>query len=116
MDPNRCYGVEYDNAIKKGPIKEVTFWKTSIALCRGKNDELAAEQNRCPYRQLNLTHGAVDRCNLRCAYHGGSFNRGGRLEDYSHDSFGKPLIKRQWRTYPMQVRYGLILITRVPGK
>jgi phenylpropionate dioxygenase-like ring-hydroxylating dioxygenase large terminal subunit len=108
MDPDRWYVVEYDSAVKKGQVKEVTFWNTSIALYRGEDGELAAVQNRCPHRQLKLTHGAVDKCNLRCAYHGWSFNREGKLEDYSHDSFGKPLIKRQLRTYPVQVRYGLI--------
>ncbi|MDD5035662.1 MAG: aromatic ring-hydroxylating dioxygenase subunit alpha, partial [Methylococcaceae bacterium] len=45
---------------------------------------------------------------LRCAYHGWAFNREGWLVDYSHDSFGKPLIKSQLQTYPVQVRYGLI--------
>ena len=50
----------------------------------------------------------MDKCNLRCAYHGWSFNKEGTLEDYSHDNFGKPLIKRQLKTYPVQVRYGLI--------
>ena len=92
MDPDRWYVVEYDNAVKKGQVKEVTFWHTSIALYRGEDDQLAALENRCPHRQLKLTHGAVDKCNLRCAYHGWSFNKEGTLEDYSHDNFGKPLI------------------------
>lgn len=108
MDPNRWYVVEYDGAIKKGQVKEVTFWHNTIALFRGEDGGLAAVQNRCPHRQLKLSHGAVDKCNLRCAYHGWSFNREGWLDDYSHDDFGKPLIKRQLRTYPVQVRYGLI--------
>ena len=108
LDPDRWYVMEYAGAIKKGQVKEVTFWKTSIALYRGEDGELAAMQNRCPHRHLKLSHGAVDRCNLRCAYHGWAFNREGALVDYSHDSFGKPLIKSQLRTYPVQVRYGLI--------
>ena len=108
MDPDHWYVVEYDRAVKKGKVKEVVFWNDSIALYRGEDGELSALQNLCPHRQLKLTHGAVDKCNLRCAYHGWSFNRAGNLEDYSHDNFGKPLIKRQLRTYPVQVRYGLI--------
>ncbi len=108
MDPDRWYVVEYASAIKKGQVKEVVFWHHAIALYRGEDGGLAAVENRCLHRQLKLTHGVVDKCNLRCAYHGWSFNRDGWLEDYSHDNFGKPLIKRQLRTYPVQVRYGLI--------
>lgn len=110
LDPNRWYAVEYDKAIKKGEVKEVVFWNLSIAVFRGEDGQLAAVQNRCPHRHLKLTHGAVDKCQLRCAYHGWSFNRDGLLTDYSHDSFGKPLIKSQLRTFPLDVRYGLIWI------
>ena len=108
MDPDRWYAVEYDDAVKKGEVKEITFWNLSIAVFRGEDGVLAAVQNRCPHRHLKLTHGAVDKCQLRCAYHGWAFNRDGWLTDYSHDSFGKSLIKHQLRTYPVQVRYGLI--------
>jgi phenylpropionate dioxygenase-like ring-hydroxylating dioxygenase large terminal subunit len=108
MDPDSWYVVEYDSAVKKGQVKEVIFWNTTIALYRGEDGELAAVENRCAHRQLKLSLGVVDKCSLRCAYHGWAYNKEGWLEDYSHDSFGKPLIKKQLRTYPVQVRYGLI--------
>lgn len=114
MDPNRWYVVEYDSAVKKGQVKEVIFSNTSIALFRGEDGELAALRNLCMHRQLKLTHGAVDKCTLRCSYHGWAYNREGWLEDYSHDNFGNPLIKKQLRTYPVQVRYGLIWL--FPGE
>ncbi|CAL1240581.1 Rieske 2Fe-2S domain-containing protein [Candidatus Methylocalor cossyra] len=108
LDPDRWYAVEYDHAVKAGQVREVVFWGTSIALYRGADGQLAALQNRCPHRQLKLTHGVVEHCRLRCAYHGWAFDRDGWLVDYSHDSFGKPLIKTRLRSYPVQVRYGLI--------
>ena len=110
LDPDRWYAVEYDKAIKKGDVKEVVFWNTSMALFRGEDGQLAAVQNRCPHRQLKLSHGAVDKCQLRCAYHGWAFDREGWLTDYSHDSFDKALLKKQIRTYPVKVRYGLIWV------
>ena len=110
LDPDCWYAVEYDNAVKKGQVKEVVFWNTSIALYRGEDGQLAAMQNRCPHRQLKLTHGVVENCQLRCVYHGWTFDRDGWLVDYSHDSFGKSLLKTQLRTYPVAVRYGLIWI------
>lgn len=108
LDPDRWYVVEYDAAVKKGEVKEVVFWNNSIALYRGSDGKLAAVQNRCPHRHLKLTHGVVDQCNIRCGYHGWSFDREGQLVDYSHDSFGKPLIKTRIKTFPVEVRYGLI--------
>lgn len=110
MDPDRWYAVEYDKAIKNGEVREITFWNQSIAVFRGEDGILGAVQNRCPHRHLKLSHGAVEKCQLRCAYHGWSFNRDGWLTDYSHDSFGKSLIKHQLRTYPIQVLYGLIWV------
>lgn len=108
LDPDRWYAVEYEASVKRGEVKEVMFWNMSIALFRGQDGVLAAVQNRCPHRHLKLTHGVVEGCRLRCAYHGWAFGRDGRLEEYSHDSFGKPLIKSQLKTYPVVVQYGLI--------
>lgn len=108
LDPDRWYVVEYDQHIKRGEVKEVVFWKTPIALYRGEDGVLSAVQNRCPHRHLKLSHGVVDKCQLRCVYHGWAFDRDGKLTDYSHDSFGKPLIGARVKTYPVRVRYGLI--------
>ena len=91
MDPNCWYAVEYVSAVEPGQVKEIKFWNLSIALFRGQDGHLSAVQNRCPHRHLKLTHGVVENCKLRCAYHGWSFDRDGWLTDYSHDSFGKPL-------------------------
>lgn len=110
LDPDRWYAVEYDKMVGAGEVKEVQFWGLSIALFRGDDGVLAAVQNRCPHRHLKLSHGVVEGCRLRCAYHGWAFNREGRLEEYSHDSFGKPLIKAQLKRYPLEVRYGLIWV------
>lgn len=108
LDPDYWYAVEYDAAIEKGQVTEVVFWGTSIALYRGEDGQLAAVENRCPHRQLKLSSGLVENCHLRCSYHGWTFDRDGWLVEYSHDSFGKGLIKKQLRTYPVRVRYGLI--------
>lgn len=110
LDPDWWYVVEHDRAINKGEVKEVVFWGTSIALYRGEDGELAAVRNRCLHRQLKLSKGVVRNCKLHCMYHGWTFDRDGRLVDYSHDSFGKPLLNRRLRTYPVQVRYGFIWI------
>ena len=77
MDPDCWYAVEYDAAVKNGEVKEIKFWNLSVALFRGEDGVLAAVQNRCPHRHLKLTHGVVEKCQLRCAYHGWTFDQKG---------------------------------------
>jgi phenylpropionate dioxygenase-like ring-hydroxylating dioxygenase large terminal subunit len=110
LNPDYWYAVEYDAAIKTGEVKEVVFWGNSIAIYRNAENQLMAIENRCPHRHLKLSHGVVDGCTLRCIYHGWAFDGTGTLVDYSHDDFGKPLIKRQLNTYPVKLKYGLIWI------
>jgi hypothetical protein len=110
LSPDYWYAVEYDRAIKRGQVVEVRFWNTSIALYRGQDGRLRALENRCVHRQLKLSIGVVEGCNLTCIYHGWSYDCEGRLANIPHDLFGKPPLKVQVRSYPVQVRYGLVWI------
>lgn len=110
MHPDYWYPVEYDRAIKKGQVVEVKFWKTSIAVYRGMDGVLRAMENRCAHRQLKLSLGQVDGCNLTCAYHGWCYSGEGKVVHIPHDLFGKPMATFQVGTYPVKVRYGLVWI------
>lgn len=110
MNPDYWYAVEYDRAIKPGQVIEVQFWNTSIALYRGQDGKLRALENRCAHRQLKLSLGNVDGCNLVCAYHGWSYSEQGKLADIPHDLFDKPVPACKVGTYPVKIRYGLIWI------
>lgn len=108
MHPDYWYAVEYDRAVRPGQIVEVRFWKQSIALYRGRDGVLRALDNRCAHRQLKLTLGEVEGCDLVCAYHGWTYGADGRLVRIPHDLFGKPWPSIGVRTYPVRTRYGLI--------
>jgi hypothetical protein len=110
MHPDYWYAVEYDSKVRRGQIVEVKFWHTSIALYRDSNGQLQAIENRCAHRQLKLSLGKVDSDNLVCAYHGWTYNGEGKLVQIPHELFGKPIPTCQLKTYPVQVRYGLIWI------
>lgn len=110
MNPDYWYAVEYDHAIKPGQVVEVKFWNTSIALYRGQDGKLRAVENRCAHRQLKLSLGEVDGCNIRCTYHGWQYDDEGKLVDMPHDSFGNRFPACKVGTYPVKVRYGLIWI------
>ncbi len=108
MDPDYWYVVEEVHNIKPGEVVEVIFWKRSIALYRGTDGAFRAVENRCGHRQIKLTLGDVEGCNLVCAYHGWRYDGEGRrvdvLQDHTQGDLPKPTI----RGYPVQVRYGLV--------
>jgi phenylpropionate dioxygenase-like ring-hydroxylating dioxygenase large terminal subunit len=110
LDPDYWYAVEYDRAVKPGQVVEIRFWKRSIALYRGHDGALRALENRCAHRQLKLSAGEVNECNLTCAYHGWSYNGEGRVVQIPHELFGREMPSLRVPSYPVKVRYGLIWI------
>ena len=114
MDPNYWYAVEQEKNIRPGQVREVVFWKRSIALFRGKDGQFRAILNRCAHRQLKLSLGEVKGCDLVCAYHGWTYDGDGRVVDVPHDLFGQPMPSFRIQSYPVKVRYGLVWI--FPGE
>jgi phenylpropionate dioxygenase-like ring-hydroxylating dioxygenase large terminal subunit len=110
LHPDYWYPVEYDRALRRGQVIEARFWGEPIAVYRGEDGRLFALENRCAHRQLPLSMGHVDGCNLTCVYHGWSYEGCGKLSAVDHDLFGKPALKVRIRSYPVQVRHGLIWI------
>jgi hypothetical protein len=110
MNPNYWYAVEFADQIKPGKVTEVVFWKRSIALFRGEDGELRAIENRCAHRQLKLSTGVVDGCNLVCPYHGWTYDGAGKVVDIPHSLFGRDFPKFQVHSYPVKERYGLAWI------
>jgi 4beta-methylsterol monooxygenase len=110
LHPDYWYAVEFDRAVRRGQVVEVCFWKQSFALYRAYDGRLHALENRCAHRQLKLSLGHVDGCNLTCTYHGWCYDGMGKAVKIPHDLFGKPALKVQVRSYPVQVRHGLIWI------
>jgi phenylpropionate dioxygenase-like ring-hydroxylating dioxygenase large terminal subunit len=110
LDPAYWYAVEHDQAVKVGQAVAVEFWHTSVALYRTRDGRLHAVENRCAHRQLMLSEGRVEGCRLTCRYHGWSYEPDGRLAEIPHELFGRPFPSVKLRTYPVEVRYGLIWI------
>jgi len=110
LDPDYWYPAEWEADLKRGQVREVVFWNSSIALYRDADGAVHALANRCAHRQLKLSLGRVDGCRLTCAYHGWSYDGDGRVAAIPHDLFGHAMPKFRVPTYPVAVRYGLIWI------
>jgi hypothetical protein len=102
--------VEYERAIRPGQVVATTFWNQGIALYRGADGRLRALEDRCAHRQLQLSLGEVTGCTLTCAYHGWSYGEDGSIAGIPHDRCGRPMPSLRIRSYPVQVRYGLVWV------
>ena len=110
LSPDYWYPVEWEGNVKRGKAIDVTFWNESIAVYRGLDGALHAIENRCAHRQLKLSLGVVGDCTLTCAYHGWTYDGEGRCVQMAHDLFGHKFPRIKVRSYPLQVRYGLIWV------
>ena len=110
LDPDYWYAVEHSSALGARGVKEVVFWKRSIAIFRGDDGKVRAVENRCAHRQLKLSTGHVDGCNVVCPYHGWAYDGDGKVVDIPHDLFGRSFPKFKVGHFPVQERYGLIWI------
>ncbi|MEM9066873.1 MAG: aromatic ring-hydroxylating dioxygenase subunit alpha [Myxococcota bacterium] len=110
MHPDYWYPALWEGDLKAGEVKEVVFWRRSIAVYRGDDGQVRAVENRCAHRQLKLTGGFVEGCNLVCPYHGWSHNGEGKVVDIPHSLFGKKYPKFKVPAVPVKIRYGVIWI------
>ena len=114
LDPNCWYAVDYSAAVPAGRVVETRFWGRSIALYRGEDGVVRALENRCAHRQVKLSLGQVDGCNITCPYHGWTYDGDGRLVSIPHELFGRKPPRLRIASFPVRIRYGLIWI--FPGE
>lgn len=110
MNPDYWYPAAWDKELGRGQIQEVVFWKQSIALFRGQDGVISAIENRCAHRQLKLTEGHVEGCQVVCPYHGWQYDASGRCVKIPHELFGNKMPEFKLRRFPVQVKHGLIWI------
>lgn len=110
LHPDNWYAVEYAAAVTSGRVVETRFWGRSIALYRGSDGVVRALDNRCAHRQVKLSLGEVNGCNLTCPYHGWTYDGDGRLASIPHELFGRKVPKLGVASFPVRIRYGLIWI------
>lgn len=110
LAPSYWYPVEFDSALRREKVIGIKFQNASVALFRDRDGEVHAIEDRCAHRGVKLSHGFVEDCNVRCVYHGWTYSPDGKLCDIQHELFGKPFPSVRLRTFPVQIRYGLIWV------
>ncbi len=108
MSPHHWYPAAFSHEIPRGGVTSTRFSGDDLAVYRGADGVVQVVEDRCPHRQIKLSHGSVEGCNLVCLYHGWTFDRSGALVDMKHDHFGKRLPVVSVRAYPTRERYGIV--------
>ena len=110
LHPDYWYPALWSHELAVGEVREVTFWKQSIAIYRGADGRARALENRCAHRQLKLSRGQVDDCRLVCSYHGWKYDDSGACVSMEHSLFGKQMPKVRIESFEVQERYGIVWI------
>jgi phenylpropionate dioxygenase-like ring-hydroxylating dioxygenase large terminal subunit len=110
LHPDYWYPALWSHELLPGQVKEVVFWKRSLAVFRGADGKVRAVENRCAHRQLKLSLGNVEGCELTCAYHGWTFDGNGKCTHIEHSLFGHKMPNVKIQSFPVQERYGIIFV------
>jgi phenylpropionate dioxygenase-like ring-hydroxylating dioxygenase large terminal subunit len=110
LNPNHWYAVDRSSSLRRGAVREITYWERSIALFRCKDGSVGAIANSCAHRRIKLTLGNVCEDRLVCPYHGWEYDTSGHVVSIPHDLFGRAMPELCVTSYPVRERYGLVWI------
>jgi hypothetical protein len=107
INPNHWYVVARSTEVRDKPIG-VTLWHQAIVLYRDETGKVHAMEDRCPHRQVKLSHGRVIGNELECAYHGWRFNAEGNCVAVPYLASNQKLPNCKIHRYPVQDLDGFI--------
>ncbi len=100
-------GVALDRDIAPNTSQAAVVNGRSVAIWRS-DSAVNVWENRCPHRGMPFSFGFVKDRQIRCLYHGWSFDGEGRCRLIpAHPSLTPPSPIRA-KVYPAQVRYGIV--------
>ena len=107
--PDYWYPLARSKSLKRGKTLAVRFAGQPIVLARTKTGKCFALENRCAHRQVPLAAGVVIGEELKCCYHGWSY-------DATGSCVGVPYLRADEalpngvRSYPCREAYGLVFV------
>lgn len=107
INPNYWYAVARSREVNEKPVG-VTLWHQAIVLYRDGGGAVQALEDRCPHRQVKLSHGGRVGDGIECAYHGWRFNGEGRCVSVPYLADRQRLPSCQIRRYPVRELDGFI--------
>jgi len=114
LHPSFWYPLARSSDVRRGKTHLAMFAGEPIALARTDRGEVFALEDRCAHRQFPLHKGVVCGEGLKCAYHGWTYRKDGRLA-------GVPYLPKDAcrpagvRGYPCRERHGYIFVFTGPA-
>src|SRR5271155_1224262 len=91
------------------PVKAVKLLGERLALFRSEDGSYGLIAERCPHRGTSLACAMLDGDGLRCAYHGGKYDKSGQCVDTPAEAPASKLKERiKISGYPVQPMGGLL--------
>lgn len=107
INPNHWYVVARSTEVCSSPLS-IILWNQPIVLYRDNSGTVHALENRCPHRQVMLSHGCVKGEFLECSYHGWQFNPNGECAAVPYLAANQKLPNCKIRSYPIKEQDGFI--------
>ncbi|MBW4612302.1 MAG: aromatic ring-hydroxylating dioxygenase subunit alpha [Desmonostoc vinosum HA7617-LM4] len=104
---NHWYVVARSSEVIDKPIN-IVLWEQAIALYRDRSGKIHALEDRCPHRQVKLSHGQVVGNELECTYHGWRFNANGECVAVPYLAANQKLPNCTIHHYPVREQDGFI--------
>lgn len=104
---NHWYVVARSSEVKTQPLA-ITLWNQGIVLFRDSTGKIQALEDRCPHRQVKLSHGRIKGDLLECAYHGWRFHASGECAEVDYLAENQKLPNCKIRQYPVQEQDGFV--------
>jgi renierapurpurin 18,18'-hydroxylase len=101
------YVVARSVEVQAEPIS-VTLWQQTIVLFRDAAGRIQALEDRCPHRQVKLSHGKVVGDRLECAYHGWCFDGAGQCVAVPYLTEQQKLPTCRLKQYPVVEQDGFV--------
>jgi 5,5'-dehydrodivanillate O-demethylase len=93
-------------------IKPIRLMGEDLVLYKDDSGTFGLVDRHCPHRRADLTYGFVERCGIRCNYHGWLFAEDGRCLEQPFDDVAYPEARFRDRvritSYPVETKAGLV--------
>ena len=106
--PDHWYAVAWSDELKTGHTLGRRFAGQPVVVYRGASGRVFALEDRCAHRQVPLHLGVVVGDELKCHYHGWTYDCSGRCVEIPY--LGKDKLPNGVRSYPAREIDGLIFI------
>ena len=106
--PDHWYPLAWSREVRPGKTLAVSFAGQPIVLVRTKSGGVFALEDRCAHRQVPLHAGVVSGEQLKCCYHGWTYDCTGRCVSVPY--IGADRHPNGVRAYPVQELEGLVFV------